>query len=42
MNLRHQVTAMVRESVMRIAREVMKRRRDLFKRLAEEHKYLKK
>jgi hypothetical protein len=33
---------MVRESVMRIAREVMKRRRDLFKRLAEEHKYLKK
>jgi len=33
---------MVRKSVIKRAREVISKRRDLLRRLAEEHKYLKK
>ncbi len=33
---------MVRESILKTAKYVLERRRDLFRKLAEEHKYLKK
>ena len=33
---------MVRKTVMRTAHKIIEKRRDLLRRLAEEHKYLKK
>lgn len=33
---------MVRERVIKRARTILEKRRELFKKLAEEHKYLKK